>query len=752
MIHEWIRSKFFFLRSILIISSCCLLFSPRLCAEYANNENPQSENFQNDEIPATINLFAEDISIQPGRPFWVILQMDLKKGWHSYWKNPGDSGMPMQIGWNLPEGITVEDIQWPTPKRFDQSGLIGYGYEEKATFLVRLRPSDKLSPALKNVKIDTEVRWLACSDAFCTPGSNELSLELPVLISDPVPNAQNIKLFAETRIELPKTQWDIHVSQANNLIEIALTSPNDSLPTFKNAYFIPETKGNIDSSIEASLVVDPQKMGHYVVVIKELPASKLAILKGILVLVSETEQGVFTVAIEINTPIKNAKSDIAIGDADIKVLKNHRAENLQTPEVSNDDREFQGGIVLALFFAFIGGLILNLMPCVFPVISFKILSFVKMSGASRRTTLLHGIAFAVGVLVSFWIFAGLLLMLKAYGLEAGWGFQLQQPLFVAFLASLLLVFALSLFGVFEFGVSMSALAGDAEQKVGGNSTALIGSFFSGMLATALATPCTGPFMAPALGFAATLPAFWSMTIFTSLGLGMAFPYLLLSAYPSLLRFLPRPGAWMTTFKELMGFMMLITVLWLISVFAAETGLFSLLLLLSGFLILAMASWIYGRCCLPSATKLKRYMGVALSGVFALIAGYIINASATTPMVETHESGQGEWENFSAARLKQLRDEGKPVFIDFTAKWCLICQANHLVLSTDEVSQKLKSSNVIKMKADWTSSDPEITSLLREFGRNGVPLYVLYGKDTVEAPQVLPQLLTPGSIIEAIENI
>jgi thiol:disulfide interchange protein DsbD len=407
---------------------------------------------------------------------------------------------------------------------------------------------------------------------------------------------------------------------------------------------------------------------------------------------------------------------------------------------------------LALIFAFLGGLILNLMPCVFPVISFKILSFVKMAGSSRRITLLHGVAFAVGVLVSFWLFAGMLLLLKSYGLDAGWGFQLQQPLFVAFLASILLVFALSLFGVFEFGVSVSALAGDAQQKAGGNSSAYAGSFFSGMLATALATPCTGPFMAPALGFAATLPAFWSMTIFTSLGLGMAFPYLILSAYPSLLRFLPRPGAWMNTFKELMGFMMLITVLWLISVFAAETGTLGLLLLLTGFLILSIASWVYGRCCVPSATKFKRYFGAALTGLFALGAVYVINASAATPMIENQVAMNDEWENFSAARLQQLKDEGKPVFIDFTAKWCLVCQANHLVLSTEDVCQKMKDNNVVKMKADWTRSDPEITALLREFGRNGVPLYVLYGADSEKAPQVLPQLLTPGSIIEAIEKI
>ncbi|MBA2728217.1 MAG: thioredoxin family protein [Parachlamydiaceae bacterium] len=721
--------------------------------ETAQAETVQINNSQVDEIPAKLSLVAEDISIQPGRPFWMVIHMDLKKGWHSYWKNPGDSGMPIQIGWSLPEGITVEDIQWSTPKRFNQGGLIGYGYEDKATLLVRVLPSSKLPLSTKTAKIEAEVRWLACSDAFCVPGEDELSIELPVLGTEPVANATNVEIFTNARRELPKTQWDIHARQENNLIEISLISPNNALPVFTSAYYIPESNGNIDKMVEATIVADPLKPGNYVVAIKKIESSKLETLKGILILINESDQGTVSVAIEINTPIENAKADAKIGTADIKGLKIHQAVVEKNPkEYTEYNGEFEGGIALALLFAFLGGLILNLMPCVFPVISFKILSFVKMAGSSRRVTLLHGIAFAFGVLVSFWLFAGVLLLLKNYGLEAGWGFQLQQPLFVAFLASLLLVFALSLFGVFEFGVSVSALAGDAQQKVGSNSSALAGSFFSGMLATALATPCTGPFMAPALGFAATLPALWSMTIFTSLGLGMAFPYLILSAYPSLLRFLPRPGAWMTTFKELMGFMMLITVLWLISVFAAETGIIGLLLLLTGFLVLAIASWIYGRCCLPSATKFKRYFGAVLTGIFALSALYVITVSADSSMTENHVSQTEEWENFSASRLKQLRDEGKPVFIDFTAKWCLVCQANHLVLSTSEVYQKLKDNNVVKMKADWTRSDPEITSLLREFGRNGVPLYVLYSSDSEKAPQVLPQLLTPGSIIEAIEKI
>lgn len=706
------------------------------------------EKVKNSGVPASFSLIAKENSIMPGRSLWLALHVELKYGWHSFWKNAGDCGMPMEITWNLPEGLIIEDIQWPCPMRFDQKGLIGYGYENKATILARLKLS-KISPrSLKTAKIEAEVRWLACSDSSCVPGDTELSIELPVLTTLPTRNQANEELFKNAEAEIPK-RWSVSAHQQNELIEIELIAPSSALPHFSKAYFFPETKDTVDEKTEPVLVSNPMKPDRYVLILKKAENSKAIHLKGVIVLISESVHGNANVSIGIDIDIERSEEDASVGMVDIKTLKNHRSIKL---EASGSEGEFQGGIALALVFAFLGGLILNLMPCVFPVISFKILSFVNMSGKNRKTTLLHGLAFAFGVLVSFWLFAGMLLLLKSYGHEAGWGFQLQQPLFVAFLAALLFIFALSLFGLFEFGVSVSALAGAASLKTGTSSSAIVGSFFSGMLATALATPCTGPFMAPALGFAATLPPISALAIFTFLGLGMAFPYLILSAFPQLLRFLPKPGAWMTTFKELMGFLMLITVLWLISVFAAETSTLGLLMLLTGLLILAMGSWIYGRCCLPAFTRTKRTIGALLTGLFALSAVYVIVASSSFSSANIADNNEhSEWESFSLSRLNALRAEGRPVFIDFTAKWCLICQANHLVLCTDEVTQKLKESNVVKMKADWTRSDPEITTLLREFGRNGVPLYVLYGSQGSEA-QVLPQLLTPGVILKALENI
>lgn len=413
---------------------------------------------------------------------------------------------------------------------------------------------------------------------------------------------------------------------------------------------------------------------------------------------------------------------------------------------------------MALLFAFIGGMILNLMPCVLPVISFKVMSFVKMAGQSRSLTLKHGLMFSLGVILSFWMLASAMLMLRAYGQAVGWGFQLQEPLFVVILASLLFIFALSLFGVFEWGMFFASWAGQTQSDASQKSSGYIGSFLSGVLATAVATPCTGPFLGSAIGFAVTLPVFQSLLIFTSLGLGMCFPYLLLAAFPSYLRFMPKPGAWMETFKQLMGFLLLATVLWLLWVFSAQTDSFSLICLLAGLLCFSIGAWIYGRGCSPVVARKTRILTSLLVILFAFAgckailfpraAWYSQSSSSQAKSSGDHWEG---WEDFSPERVAQLRREGKPILIDFTAKWCLICQANHLVLSSNEVKKQLDDSGIVKMKADWTKNDPVITQELSKFGRNSVPLYVLYGSAEQQEPLVLPQVLTPDVVVEHLNQ-
>lgn len=405
----------------------------------------------------------------------------------------------------------------------------------------------------------------------------------------------------------------------------------------------------------------------------------------------------------------------------------------------------------ALIMAFVGGLILNLMPCVLPVVSFKILSFVKMAGKSRTLTMKHGLAFSIGVIVSFWILAGFLFVFQAYGHLVGWGFQLQEPLFVAFLAAILFIFSLNLFGVFEGGSFVASLAGRAQRP----SDKLTGSFFSGILATAIATPCTGPFLGSAIGFAITVSAPEALLIFTTLGIGMASPYLLLAAYPKLLRFLPKPGNWMITFKEITGFIVLATVLWLTWVFGAQTDPMALVMLLMGLFAIAVGCWIFGKWGSPIKPRLVRFLSYVLITACFGVGGYII-ATSTSNLAGTQKAGlvaqADEWETFSPERVAELQSQGIPVLIDFTAKWCLICQANHFVLTSDSVTQKLDDLGVVKMKADWTRNDPVITEELRKHGRNGVPLYLLYGTDATQPPKIMPQVLTSDIVLEHLSDV
>lgn len=417
-------------------------------------------------------------------------------------------------------------------------------------------------------------------------------------------------------------------------------------------------------------------------------------------------------------------------------------------------------LLFALGMAFLGGLILNLMPCVLPVISLKVLSFVKMSGSNPRLILKHSLLFSAGVIISFWILSAFLLFLKSWGHSVGWGFQLQEPLFVAILAGVFFVLALSLFGVFELGTGFAAKAGQAQTKA---NSGLSASFFSGILATAIATPCSGPLLGYAIGLAFTIPFMQAMLVFSTIGLGMAFPYLLVGAFPELLKYLPKPGNWMITFKEIMGFFMLATVLWLVWVFAAQTDNDALIALLLSFFFLGIACWVFGKWGAPFRKKQVRIYGIVVACAFIAISGYILHGAVNTieeplvydsdtqlAMLDPNEIKSG-WEKFSPERVAELRAQGVPVFVDFTARWCGLCQKNHRTLVSKEVTQKFDELGVVKMKADWTKKDDVITKELQKFGRSSVPLYVFYDSDPAKEPKILPQWLTVSNVIGALDN-
>ncbi|MBP1656443.1 MAG: dsbD [Bacteroidetes bacterium] len=405
-------------------------------------------------------------------------------------------------------------------------------------------------------------------------------------------------------------------------------------------------------------------------------------------------------------------------------------------------------LAVALLFAFLGGMILNLMPCVLPVLSLKILGMVKQAGETSRERLKHGALFTLGVVASFWVLAGIMILLQAGGEQLGWGFQLQSPSFVLVLSIFLFLFGLSMFGVFEIGTS---LTGVGYGVAGGSS--YTSSLVSGVLATTVATPCTAPFMGSALGFTLGAPAYVAFLVFTFVGLGMAAPYLLLTTIPALLKFIPRPGAWMESMKQFMGFLLMATVLWLIWVLSLQTGADGVVILLAALLFVALGGWVFGRWGNIAKEKPTRRIAqvIALVAIAGGLFFSLTNIKAKGPETAgVHRQGSIEWLTYTPELVEGLKAEGRTVFLDFTAAWCLSCQVNEKVaFSSEEVQNEFARRGIATVRADWTTHDETITKALATFGRNSVPLYVLYapGKD----PVLLPEIITPGIVLEALRN-
>lgn len=709
-----------------------------------------------------VELLQEEETIQPSHPFWVALHLNLEDGWHVYWKNPGDAGIPLKVEWELPPGFEAGPLQWPFPEKFTVADMVGFGYNGDVTLLSQVTPPAQLDSITKP-SIQANVKWLVCSALTCQPGSASAALSMTVSSDQPRARAEVATVFKQARDKIPRTHVEVKTVRKEGIVQLEV--PQDPAHSqdgaIRDVYFFPEQKDVIDHSIDPTVAQSTADSNRYLVNLKgsdEIGAQTQK-LKGVLVLHTKQGKQESIQAFDIDSPIQEDGSPEMVSLLNPSGLSSPVSVGGSGAIVSNSSSlTFEGGLALALIFAFVGGMILNLMPCVLPVMSFKVMSFVKMAGQSRSLTFKHGLMFSLGVILSFWILASVMLMLRAYGQAVGWGFQLQEPLFVVILASILFVFALSLFGLFEWGMFFASWAGQTEVETTQKSSGYTGSFFSGVLATAVATPCTGPFLGSAVGFAVTLPLFQSLLIFTSLGLGMCFPYLLLAAFPSFLRFMPKPGAWMETFKQLMGFLLLATVLWLLWVFSAQTDAFSLICLLAGFLCFSIGAWVYGRGCSPLVSRKKRVVAYAFILLFAFMGCEAIlfpraNWYSQDPLSPSKSSAKewAGWEDFSPERVAQLRSEGKPILIDFTAKWCLICQANHLVLDSEGVKKQLDQSGVVRMKADWTKSDPVITEALSKFGRNSVPLYVLYGSDAQKDPLILPQVLTSDVVLEHLNT-
>jgi DsbC/DsbD-like thiol-disulfide interchange protein/cytochrome c biogenesis protein CcdA len=592
-----------------------LLFSASVFA--APVKTPQAE----------AELVSDRAVLVPGEAATVALRLRAIPGWHTYWRNPGDSGEPTRIEWQLPRGFSAGEIEWPVPERIPVGPLMNFGYHGEVLLLTRVVPPADL-PAGKPVTLRAKANWLVC-EVQCIQEEGELALTLPVAGAG-APDARWSKPIADARSRLPLAApagWRFGARGEEGGASLAITPPAGT--ELKQAFFLPFEEGKIEPAKPQAL---SREGGTYRLALPATaqPVGPFERVSGIFVL----EDKAFTV----DTPIAARFADL--------------------------------GLALALLFAFGGGLLLNLMPCVLPVLSIKALGFAQGEGGVR-----HALLYSAGVLASFWLLAALLLGLRAVGAQLGWGFQLQSPVAVAVLAAFFLVLALNLSGLFEFRFAFAGQPG--------------GHFLSGVLAVVVASPCTAPFMGAALGYAVLESGGRALAVFTALGLGMALPYAALAASPGWRRYLPKPGPWMPRLKRWLAVPLYATVLWLAWVFAQQVNVF-------------------------------------------------------------HEKHDAAWESYSAQKVASLQAAGKPVFVDFTAAWCVTCQVNErVVLSRDDVMAAFRDRGVTLVRADWTRRDPEIARALAGLGRSGVPAYVLYKPG--RAPLLLPELLTPQRVIEALDG-
>lgn len=660
-----------------------------------------------------VELIAATTSVQPGSILHAGLRLLPDPGWHTYWKNPGDSGLPTRIHWTLPEGIQVSGIDWPYPEAIPFAHLISYGYEGEHLLPVTLQMPDTLE-AGDRVVLQARAEWLVCEE-ICIPGDARLQLSLPVEMSPPARNEHTAPLFewAEQRRPGP-VDWPARFTTEGGRLNV-LIGPDQFLPQEPRRWAVFVAEDNlVDHSRPADIHINDDQIRV------TQPLSPFA---------AEVPDALPLVLVDIDNARAYALS--AVGET----------FTTDANEAPHPLPDHQTGWLVALLLALVGGMLLNLMPCVFPVLSIKAMSLVAGTGHDQR---LHGLAYTAGVVLSFAVLAALLLGLRASGEAIGWGFQLQSPLFVGVLVYLLFALGLSLSGVFDFGTRIMGLGQGLTRHSG-----LSGSFYTGILACVVASPCTAPFMGTALGVAVLMPWPMAMGIFLALGVGLALPMLALSFSPRLARAMPRPGPWMETFKQAMAFPLYLAVVWLLWVLARQTDANALAVILTGMVLLAFALWLVGRPAGGTGTRLLRHALVGLG------LGMAAMALITAAQIEAEPRVQAEahWEPWSADRLAALRaDPQRAVLVNMTADWCVTCLVNERVaLNTETVREALNTHQVSYLKGDWTRRDPAITAYLAEHGRNGVPLYVLYPREGGD-PQLLPQVLTPALVVQALESL
>lgn len=659
----------------LIVVVICLLWASPVMANPLTTEN------------ARVSLVSEVQSIQPDSSFWVAVHFQLRKGWHIYWQNPGDSGAKPTLRWQLPEGFTAGELQFPYPKRFLIPPLANFGYEGEIYLPVQLRSPAKL---VNPVALRLQADWLICQQE-CIPESGQLSLTLPVGDGSITPEQR--ALFDEIRRSLPQpTLQPLTFTATPQEITLNL----QALGNVQSAEFFPYEDGIIVNSAQQKFSGDRQTL-----TLQRGYQTDLKRVAGVLVVQQQGQTRGLDIQAQPSAP-------------------------------PSESTGFGEAMVLAL----VGGIVLNFMPCVLPILSLRALSILRLAQQSPPLARWSGLVFTAGVLLCFGAIAIVLLILRALGQQVGWGFQLQSPLVVLSLAYLLFAVGLNLSGVYVLGSGITGVG----QKLAGKG-GLAGEFFTGVLAVLMSTPCTAPFMATAIGAALVLPPALSLLILLTLGLGFALPYLLLCFVPALQKLLPKPGAWLEVLPQVLAFPVYGTAGWMLWVFTLQTGSDGLAIALVGLLLIGFACWLYGKT--QQARQFWRRVGiVGVGGCLTLTLLVLAWVAQPTPWQE-----QG-WEPYSSDRLGELRQQGRPIFINFTAAWCISCLINErTTLSQPEVKRAFQQHQVVLLKADWTNRSSEITAALQQFGSSGVPLYLLYGANI--EPVVLPKTLTPQIVQEAL---
>lgn len=663
-------------------------------------EAPPQITVTTSDSAATLSAVTDGVAA--GSPLPLLLTLKPQPGWHTYWQNPGDAGAPLDLTWHLPDGWQAAPIRWPLPERIETPPLVSFGYSGPVTFPLTITPPATLAGSETTLAVDA--RYLVCADT-CIPQRVTLHLKLPVVAT---PHMLATNAWDTAQASLPQDTAPLTPGISRNGTTVQLTFPSASLPAgdWREAAFFPLPTG----ALVHSAAQQPQFTPEGLTLTLTPQDGFQGDMPGVLRLTSAE-------GATLGIPIHTTLPESAAASTSEKPL-------LVAPHPATL------GPLTAVLLAFLGGLILNIMPCVFPVLSLKVLALSRHSGREHRETLRESLAYAFGVIGSFVALAGILLLLRSAVGELGWGFQLQEPWFVGALALLLFAVGLNLSGVYEIP---QLWQGSQPHRQG-----LLQSALTGVLAVLLATPCTAPFMAPAIGFGLTQPPLVTLAIFAALGFGFALPFIIAGLYPRLLGFLPRPGGWMLTFRRVLAFPMYASAIWLVWVVAQQSTPNGVGLVLVGGLILA------------GALLLGRHLGRSGGFVLALLTGLsLLSLLQAVPSAPTQQI-TATAETFSEERLASLRAAGQPVFVNVTAAWCITCKLNErLVLKRPEVQSLFQERGVTMLIADWTRGDPAITAYLRSFDREGVPLYVYYAPS--KQPSVLKQILNVIHVTEIINE-